>query len=392
MAIVLAKYVAIDSATLGQIAKDYWSASSVDREKARTFVRATTEAGIYLTLTTSHICELLGHKDVGRVRERVQWLRELPFVAWIRPYSRVGSFGGMFDLLMHELHAVVHDGAKDWATIIEQVRAKLLCTGIGRDVFADTPRLWETLSVATQRHLALGQYAASLLRIDPGDLFDSKYGDLTPLSELPELSAEIEAEQFADYFEELKSRFSERGDSRISATAAATRLGRKVLDDLEKVRAIGGNPYVAILQVYGIPRELVTEKTTMRRLRELSIYVGLLKMLVDELNPAAKVTVLDVSPESLPSSVIERELQHCQRSAERVSGSDMGDSHIAPFSLYLDAVEVDKRTDDHLRKIRRGNPRVAQHLGHVFRCSDYANLPTRLVELGVTNRAASGLT
>jgi hypothetical protein len=384
MAIVSPKYVAIDSATLGRIAKDYWSTSSVDREKARAFVRATSDAGVYLTLTTSHVCELLGHRDVSRVRERVQWLRELPLVAWIRPYSPIGRFGGMFDLLTHELHAVVHDGAGDWGEIIEKVRGKLLCTGVGRTVFADNPRLWETVSLAAQNHLSLGQYAASLLRIDPGDLFDSKYGDLTPLSELPPLSAEAEAQKFSDYFEELKSRFSDRGDSRISATDGATRLARKVLDDMDKVRAIGGNPYVAILQVYGIPRELVTAKTTMRRLRELSIYVGLLSLLANELNPAAIVTALHVPPERLPSAVVERELQYFQHSAERADGSDMGDSHIAPFGLYLDAVEVDKRTDDHLRKIRHGNAEIAQHLKLTFRCSDYADMPSRLAELGMT--------
>jgi hypothetical protein len=72
-----------------------------------------------------------------------------------------------------------------------------------------------------------------------------------------------------------------------------------------------------------------------------------------------------------------------QQGAERVDGSDLGDCHLVPLALYLDAVQVDRRAHDHVRKMRHRNTRIAAHLGQVFRSPNYQSIATQLSELGV---------
>jgi len=47
------------------------------------------------------------------------------------------------------------------------------------------------------------------------------------------------------------------------------------------------------------------------------------------------------------------------KKAERVSGSDLSDQHLATLVLYADGVEVDKRTNEYLRQVERAAPGLA---------------------------------
>lgn len=68
---------------------------------------------------------------------------------------------------------------------------------------------------------------------------------------------------------------------------------------------------------------------------------------------------------------------YVQRKAERVSGSDLGDGHIAMLTFYADAVEVDKRTREFLSQVRRADPTLGSLMCTFFSSSDYAEIPNR---------------
>src|SRR5438477_7954938 len=125
------QFIVLDSATLGKASRDYWNPDKMLRVKARTFVARLRERGVYVTFTLTHVLEVLRHQDESVVRDRLAFLRQLPFIAWLRPYDRHWFPGGMPDLLRRELHAVVHDGKCDRRAIVEHVRMDLWETGLG---------------------------------------------------------------------------------------------------------------------------------------------------------------------------------------------------------------------------------------------------------------------
>src|SRR5687768_2993576 len=106
MVIHTPKFVALDSATLGKIARDHWSGDAGKHAKAQTLFAQLRDASVYVVLSYTHVCELLRHDDVSIAKERVAWLGTLPMVAWIRPYSGHWWVGGMADIALRELSAI----------------------------------------------------------------------------------------------------------------------------------------------------------------------------------------------------------------------------------------------------------------------------------------------
>src|SRR5262249_22119804 len=145
--------------------------------------------------------------------------------------------------------------------------------------------------------------------------------------------------------------------------------------DITQIEAAGGDLIQRMLEYHGVPEDLVTDDMTVGDIGQLAVYIKQLAHLSKHLQPRTSVTIHDVPPETLPSYVVEHKLARIQRTAARVSGSDLGDCHIAPLAMYADGVEVDKRTREYLTQLQRAWPAIAALMGHCFRTADYAEVP-----------------
>ncbi|MGH7135500.1 MAG: hypothetical protein ACREHD_07150 [Pirellulales bacterium] len=113
---------------------------------------------------------------------------------------------------------------------------------------------------------------------------------------------------------------------------------------------------------------------TIGEIGELAVYAEQLKIFGRNLKPSCTVSMRDVPPDTLPSYGLERALAGIQRKAERVSGSDIGDRQLAPLAFYAHFVEVDKRTFEYARQIRRANANLNELLGRFVPSSDYTEI------------------
>jgi hypothetical protein len=128
------------------------------------------------------------------------------------------------------------------------------------------------------------------------------------------------------------------------------------------------------LEQAGIPKELIDPEMTIGEIGELAVYAEQLKIFSRNLNPSCSISMRDVTPDTLPSYALERGLAGIQRKAERVSGSDIGDRQLAPLAFYVDVIEVDKRTFEYVRQLRRAEPNLDQLLGRFLASSDYIQI------------------
>lgn len=375
MPLVHPQFVVLDSATLGKVSRDYWSPDENLRGKARTFVARLRDRSVYVTFTVTHLFETLRHANEAVVRDRIRFLRSLPFVAWLRPYDRAWFPGGPHHLLQRELHAVVHDARRGWRAIRDHVRTDLWETGVGAEIFVDDDRLWSFLRTEAERQRRIEQYVASVARTDPTDL---KEVTLEEILRSPE-RAKSERIAFMRWFAaKMKAQLEQHGDRRLTdaqqtALAFATGTMRRV----ESFEFAGCDPIHRLLDHFGVPEDILTDNMTVDDLGDLAVYIQQLHLISEDLRPCASVTVHDVPLETLPFYVLQQRLAKVQRKAQRVSGSDLGDSHIAPLVLYADGVEVDKRTFEYLSQVKRACPSLASLMGHFFRSVDYAEIPER---------------
>jgi hypothetical protein len=375
MALFRPHLLVLDSATLGNVSRDYWNTSEVLRNKARTFVGRLRDRGVYVTFTFTHVLELLRHQNESVVHDRLSFLRALPFIAWLRPYGRDWFPGSAADLFARELHAFVHVAKRDWRSIVDNVRMDLWETGVGSEMFVDDDDLWSAFRKKAQHQQRHERYIASVARTDPGNVSHLTVAQVKQLPARPKLERASYARRFVAT---MKAQLEQHGDRRLEdPQEAAATFANDTFDRIELFEAAGGDPIQRLLESRGVPTGLVTDTMTVADIGQLAVYIKQLAILSKVLQPRVTVTIHDVPPETLPSYVIERRLAAAQLNAARVSGSDLGDGQIAPLVLYADGVEVDKRTCEYLTQVKRNCPAVAGLMGHFFRSGDYSEIPER---------------
>lgn len=366
----------LDTATLANLSRDYWSAEAGTRDKARSFMAWLRASGVLVAFTLSHVIEVLGHGREKLVRDRLSFLANLPLLAWLRPYSRTWFPGSAADLSVRELHAVLHRSARTWAEIISAVRPDLWETGTGSEMFVQDEELWSRLIAESQYTRARDQYIASVARADVARISQVTLAEAFRLPRRPK-------EQVGNYFRrfaaEMQRQFERHGDRRLQSPEQAAR--HFALDTFQRVRAyekMGGDPAERILEATGVPAEILSPEMTIGELGALAVYAEQLRILSKGLQPQVQVTMKDVPPDVLPSCALERRISAIQRKAERVSGSDLGDGHISTLLFYADYVQVDKRTKEYLNQLRRREPEMAALMGRVIPDCDYSQLPSLL--------------
>lgn len=378
MTLVMPQIVVLDSSTLGKMASDYSSRIDGERSKSRETLKRLTDAGVYVAFTLTHIFELLRHENQDVVRNRLRFFRDMPLVAWVRPYDRTWFPGGIPDLLSRELHAVIHGKATNWQQVIAQVRPDLWETGVGADMFVDDEELWSAIAIEAKQQLQNEQYVASISRTDAGEVRDLPVATARQLRERPK---EHRATYMKEFTRKMQLQLDYHGDSRLERSPQiAEQWTTKTVRDVAAMEAAGGDPIDRLFESYNVPKDFVTPDMKVSELGELAVYVKQLALLAERIRPKVSVGIRNIPPETLPSYVLERRLRAIQQGAIRVSGSDLGDGNIAPLVMYADSVEVDKRTFEFLNQIKRAHPTVGVLMGSFIRSGDYSQLPKRLAK------------
>jgi hypothetical protein len=376
MALILPKIVVLDSATIAKSASDYWSAKPHLRAKVRKFLDDLAERAVYIGLTFTHLCELLRHRDDALANDRLKFLRQLQFVAWPRPYDRNWFPGTVVDVLARELSAAIQFTEGNWHQIVQAVRPTLWETGTGSEIIIDNDGFWSVLRIECARQHQAEKWIASIGRVNAWRIMDVTVEELLGLQERPADEWEPAVRRFA---REMDKQLRQHGDERLNGTESVSKeFARATLIRSRDVAMSSGNFVYGIIAKAGIPLDQIHPKMTVADVGELGVYVEQLQIIARRMRPMAQVDIQRVPPETLPSYVVERELRSIQRTEQRVSGSNMGDAHIAPLILYADALEADKRTYGYLQRVRRRMPELGNLMNALIRSSDYSKIPLQL--------------
>lgn len=367
------RIVALDTSTLGVVARDYFSQDAASRDKARRFVTELQEQCVFVAFAITHVSELLRHDNTSVVGSRLAFLRLLPHIAWLRPYNRTWFPGSPFDLHVRELHAFANTGARTWAEIVDAVRPDLWETGCGHEMFVEDQDLWDLFRIVAQTHQEHEQYVSSVARVDHNDVEQLTLGEAATLAVR---SQEERRQHMPHMVSQMTMQLDLHGDKRLKNTyGVAAQFTQRTLERLDQMELSGHDLANQIIDSAGIPQELLTSKTTVGQIGELGVYARHLKSFCSRVYPRIAADMRRIPVGTLPGYVLGRRLAAIQRKATRVSGSDLGDGHLAVMSLYADAVQVDKRTHEYLSQIRNDDPQFANLMNHVIRVSDYSDIP-----------------
>lgn len=374
MVLVTPQFAVFDTATLSKVSRDYWSADDAAREKARTWLDNLAARGVHVVFTCTHIFELLRYADKAVVLDRLAFLRKIPLIAWLRPYSGAWFPGGLPDLLCRELHEVMHASQTTWEDVIASVRSTMWETGVGSEMFVEDDFLWAVVREEAKRQHAHEKYVASIARTDPGRTSTLTLREAQSLPRRPR----AEWQRYVTHLgRDLHQQMVQHGDKRMEYVAAHS--AKFAVDAFKRVESL--DPATDMLEQMrtglNIPEEFISLDMTIGEFGALGVYAKQLQILGEGLMPPIALSMRDVPPDTLPSHVLEKRLSAIQRRSARVSGSDLGDGFIAPLVLYADRVEVDKRTHEYLNQVRRMDPRMGVLMKPYFSCPKYERLPDK---------------
>lgn len=366
------KYVSLDTATLGRLSKDLSSREKANRQEARRFVDQMSALNCFLVITFTHLCELFRHSEDQTVRGRFRFLEWLPMVAWPRPYDRSWFVGSIVEIGRRELHAFVHDGARGALAVRNAARSDLWETGVGQDIFRDNDEFWLPLIHHMRQTTEHDRYIASFSTTDPQKVSQMRIDEarrdlLIPAEELPHRTSRLARH--------LAQQVARRGDKRLDRVPErAVNFAIETRERVQTILTSGEDFVLQICKQHGIPESLVSDEMTVGNLGELGVLSGKLETFARGLNPPADVNLSTVPPGSLPTLTFDRMLLEIQQKANRVSGSDLSDGHLAALSMYADVIEVDRRTYEYVSQIRRQSPDLDKTIGAVVKSSDYRQL------------------
>ncbi len=371
------RFIVLDTATLGRLAKDTWSGDTSARENALTFVKGLADLGCSIVVELTHLIELLRHKNPAVVDDRMRFLRSLPLIAWPRPYDRhwfVGSCS--LDIGAREIERFLEGTNQSFADILEAVRVDLWETGVGNDMFPDRPEFWSELVSNFQGSEQQDRYIASFAKPGAHDVGSRRVGDAKLAPPIPEREIPLRAARLA---EQLTDHVEESGDKRLeNVRGEAVGFAGETSERIRAILASGGDIAEWVCREHGIPRSLVDDDMSVSELGDLAVESNQLRILARRLDPLLHVDLTVVPPGSLPTLSMNRELTAIQQKASRVSGSDLGDGHLAALCLYADVTEVDRRTAEYLGQIQRNHSKLGAVMRSFVRSSEYPTLLERI--------------
>lgn len=372
--ILIPRIVMLDTSHLGEMSRDYWDASSYRR--VRETVDELAAANWYIGITFSHIAELIRHRDDRVVNDRLEFLRVLPHVAWVRPYCGNWFPGTIVDVHLREIECRFELPNSDAELRIEHLRPIIWETGTGAEIIQKDFPGWKPLRSQAQRHVHDEIYIESMIRPDAGRIRSTTIGEMRKLP----IREKSERAKFLQRFAaEFQRQLIEHGDPKLTRPdLAANTFALDAVKRIEKAEQRSDNPTAELLFEYGIDEELLDPLMTMEDFGFLTVFARRLQLLAEMLRPPRLLTLQEIKSEDLPSWLIYRELMRAHGRECRVAGSNMGDSDIASVGLYADMCVVDKRTHNHLRQSRRRIPSLSIFLNRYTKASHYSTVLNRI--------------
>ncbi|WP_250452499.1 hypothetical protein [Caballeronia sp. ATUFL_M2_KS44] len=368
--------VVLDTSHLARLATDWTSRDPEHRHSARHFVPHLLDRGWLPLLSWHQIAELLQHRDESLVDKRLRYLQSWPMSAWVTGDKSHVIPGSAFDVFKAEVRAAYAHPNLDLLGVRDAARSELLSFGTGTEALLELRSDWRLLRPA------LGEYqedARKIAAISPWratDIDNARLADLVnrPLRDAQSIDATV-----VRIRRSLEKEIAERGDRRIEnpremATAFMSDLLANVQHGNSEDSALVS--LIGMLLWAGLEPADIDLNATFREAMSLGMFRRRLKMASDADNLPWQQVKAVVTPDRVPSAVIQEAMRlHAHDQPER-KGSDVNDLSLLCLAPYATETFVDKRTLESVRRAKQKVPRLGELLGSVRKAADYHVITT----------------
>ncbi|MCB1635214.1 MAG: hypothetical protein KDI51_11540 [Xanthomonadales bacterium] len=356
--------VCLDSAHWGDLLAAL--ASSRTRTNARGRLTAFATRGGVLALSMHHVAEMAQHENAKKARTRFQALSELRSLRVVSPMTGEG-LGSIVDLLALELKVVVESPGVDAVSVANAVRPDVLVTATGLQVsnwilpMLDELRAYVMADAPRRRAISALSQSVALDR--SRDLLGTEISVVPPHQAKANLAA-LE--------KRLTTELVSRRDPRASETEARETAFRFVRDLMSDVDAVAehGSYWGKLFEGTGVSPHEVAEMRCYGEVADLVLFRKQLEIPAEHLGYTA-AQLRCIRPEQFPTWLLHHAFKTHRQLAARTRASDLTDIQLLSFAPYMDALFVDKRTHESVRRVRQKDPTAAAFLRSTMRASSW---------------------
>ncbi|MCB5943952.1 hypothetical protein [Acidocella sp. KAb 2-4] len=370
MTLFTATIIAPDSSHWGKWLDAAQSPNPERRRRAHTLHGRLLEQGRLPLLSWHHLEELLGVENDSTARTRIEFLQQLPFVAYLRlPNEKEGLLGSIVQVLAAEAIAAA-EGCGDLIAVRNRARELLLTIGNGRQAIGEDIRVWEASRPNVQSRKGTANMIATF---GPLRTFDEKL-TIGELAKLPFNSPDqIRMQLDLSYARALREAILSTGGDTIGARKMADEFMTQVLARTPPPGATVREMLVLMLVDQGVDESEIRDESVLEDLNRLALFRSQLRVVASKTGRSFQ-ELKKVSMDVLPSRVISEALKvHGQPRSLR-PGSDHIDSHLAVLAAYCTVLYVDKRTAEDFRRARNKEPRLTGLIGDIAKAGDFEGL------------------
>lgn len=364
-----ASLIALDSSHWAGWIEDARSRDSELRSRANGFAEALLRRGLIPVVTIHHMAELLSVSDEAQAMERVDFIRGLPCIAWLKIDQADGLPEGVVSLAASECRAAC-EGAGTLEDVRRCVRAGAFRFGSGQDGLGES-WVWRELRPHMVAQAESARRVAAIAPVDFGNEHQT-VGDLVT----GRFRAQSEAKAALSGIQAmLAGEISSRGDRRIE------KPGEMASDFIAEVASrgpLGASSVEAfVYDTYarlGVARDEIRPEMTLSELGDLVIFRSKLKVLAEVVGRTAEDLWANVRQDQLPHWILGEAIRKYRHPSKRRSGSELNDNHLAMLAPYVDYLYVDRNTADAFRRMADAGHESTNWIGRVARATDYNSI------------------
>ena len=348
------KTTCLDTFTWGNLARDVPSDNT-----ARALVKRFQEGRIVPYLTWHHIAELLHHEDEDVVRQRISFLRTLPFIGFLRQPESQAYIGSILDLRDAEIGQLLTNPTLSHREIVERVRP-LATNGFtsGSQLCEENEEWWSIYRKHFASDVRRRQAEVSALTHFPNaDLSEQVVGTdrkyhVRPLQEAQATFARLAEELSARLAKDVKKPLADPKKLAWELMREAYEEGLVMYGSAEE----GINP---LLKVYDVERDRIPSKATVGDVGEEAVFIKQLSINEQRLGLPIESLRQFIRKEMLPSWQVGSDIDRAIKRLPKAESGNLNDKFVVPFGLYVDALQVDKRVRHCVDELARNSELIS---------------------------------
>ena len=371
MELVRPRFIAIDSSILASWARDAFATDPKLSACARDVQTSLLSANWIPIICLQHFIELARHSDLEVAAKRVDFLKSFSHIAWLGRSYGSNILGAIVDIFEAEVAVIVESPNIDFADIQGSVREKIVHCGSPTDI--EVLNDWEYLRPTLMAMAIREQEITSIVHTERAVNDDVEIAQLGNIQiNDPTHFERLLLDEIAETTEDLTG----LGDPRLTdPNHTAREFLSTVASNLVEAANRGGTAADDFAEQHDVPRNDISDTTTLRQSKQLARMRRLTRVAVNQLGLDLDQVWPKIRDAKIPSEVIQETIRKARETAPRASGSDLGDDYLACLAPYVDAIIVDKRTHEFMTQGARRDPYFREMVGFFEKTASYKQLP-----------------